>query len=76
MDIEVVGQADAVVANLQRIGIIPAALQTDQDGALRVVEEGLFEGVGDPCIDDQDAGDGPVDAQGDIVDIDHRSGVV
>ena len=66
MDIEVVGQADAVVANLQCIGITPAALQTDPDGALRVVEEGLFEGVGDQCIDDQDAGDG----QGDIVDLD------
>ena len=33
MDIEVVGQADAVVANLQCIGITPAALQTDPDGA-------------------------------------------
>ena len=42
MDIEVVGQTDAVVADLQRIGITPAALQTDPDGALRVVEEGLF----------------------------------
>ncbi len=47
VDIEVVGQADAVAANLQCIGIIPAALQIDPDGALRVAEEGLFEGVGD-----------------------------
>ena len=70
MDIEVVGQADAVVANLQCIGITPAALQTDPDGALRVVEEGLFEGVGDQCIDDRDAGDGHVDVHGDIVDLD------
>ena len=41
VDIEVVGQTDAVVADLQHIGITPAALQTDQDGALRVAEEGV-----------------------------------
>ena len=41
VDIEVVGQTVAVVADLQRRGNTPAALQTDQDGALRVAEEGV-----------------------------------